>query len=180
MVRRPAYAARHRGMNAASPRIRAHPATKTGTRKRQMTLKDIPRERLDRILFSALQAVYRFQQAKVAAYDLDYEDIYLLQFLRNGSPARMGEIAEEMRIPISTATRVVDRLERMRLVSRKKDDRDRRNILVSLEREGESSVRTIEDHTYAILARNLDRFTDDDINAFFKTAVHLPDILKTD
>ncbi|TFH43152.1 MAG: MarR family transcriptional regulator [Chrysiogenales bacterium] len=145
-----------------------------------MTLKDIPRERLDTILFSALQAVYRFQQSKVAAYDLDYEDIYLLQFLRNSSPARMGEIAEEMRIPISTATRVVDRLERMRLLSRKKDERDRRNVLVSLERDGESAVTTIEDHTYGILIKNLEGFTDEDIDAFFKTAVHLRDILKTD
>ena len=72
-------------------------------------IKDIPRKELDKILFSALRAVYKFQQSKVSSFDLNYEEIYLLQFLRSNSPARMGEIAGEMNIPISTATRVVDR-----------------------------------------------------------------------
>lgn len=142
-------------------------------------LGEIPREHLDRILFAALQAIYKFQQSKVASYGLDYEDIYLLQYLRNESPARMGDIAGEMHIPISTATRVVDRLEAKRLLRRGKDPRDRRSVLVSLEKQGEAAVRQIEEHTFAILTRNLDGFTDEDIAAFFKTAVHLPGILRT-
>ena len=145
-----------------------------------MTLNDIPRERLDRTLFAALRAIYKFQQSKVSAYGLDYEDIYLLQYLRNESPARMGDIAAEMHIPISTATRVVDRLETKRLLRREKDPRDRRNVLVSLEKEGEAAVRRIEAHTYAVLTKNLDGFTDGDIAAFFTTAVHLPEILKSE
>ncbi|MBN2078562.1 MAG: MarR family transcriptional regulator [Spirochaetes bacterium] len=141
-------------------------------------LEEIQREHLDRILFAALQAIYKFQQSKMASYGLDYEDIYLLQFLRNESPARMGDIAGEMRIPISTATRVVDRLEAKRLLRREKDPRDRRNILVSLENKGEAAVRQIEEHTYAILTKNLEGFTVEDIAAFFKTAYHLPEILR--
>jgi DNA-binding MarR family transcriptional regulator len=143
-------------------------------------LTDIPRDELNVILFNALRAIYKFQQTKVAAFNLGYEDIYLMQLLRNNSPVRMGEIAEEMSLPISTATRVVDRLQRMGLVSRKKDAVDRRTILVSLEKKGEAAVLKIEEHTYRLLSDNLAGFTDDDIASFFKTAVHLGKILKAD
>ena len=142
-------------------------------------LNDIPRDRLDEILFTALQAVYKFQQSKVMAFGLDYEDIYLLQFLRNSSPARMSDIAAEMNIPVSTATRVVDRLQKMRLAARKKDVSDKRNVLVSLKPEGENAVRRIEDQTYMMLKNNLAGFSDEDIASFFKTAVHLQKILAT-
>jgi MarR family transcriptional regulator, organic hydroperoxide resistance regulator len=145
-----------------------------------MTLiNDIPRDRLDEILFKALQAVYKFQQSKVLAFGLDYEDIYLLQFLRNNSPARMSEIAAEMNIPVSTATRVVDRLQKRKLAARKKDVSDRRNVLVSLKPEGEDAVRRIEEQTYELLDSNLADYSEEDIASFFKTAVHLQKILAT-
>jgi MarR family transcriptional regulator, organic hydroperoxide resistance regulator len=140
----------------------------------------IPRTELNAILFNALRAIYRFQQSKVAAFNLDYEDIYLMQLLRNNSPVKMGEIAEEMSIPISTATRVVDRLQQMGMVSRKKDAGDRRTVLVSLEKKGEAAVRKIEEHTFRVLSENLAGFTNDEIASFFKTAVNLDAILKSD
>ncbi len=141
-------------------------------------LEDIPRDQLDPILFNALRAIYKFQQAKMTAFGLDYEDIYLLQLLRNHTPSRMGEIADEMGIPISTATRVVDRLEEKKLLSRKKDPRDKRNILVTLEQKGKDVVNRIENQTYKILSENLKKYTDEEIASFYKTAVHLHEILR--
>ncbi|MBP7736061.1 MAG: MarR family transcriptional regulator [Spirochaetes bacterium] len=140
-------------------------------------LDDIPREQLDPILFNALRAIYRFQQSKMTAFGLDYEDIYLLQLLMNHTPQRMGEIADEMGIPISTATRVVDRLEEKKLLSRKKDPRDKRNILVTLEQKGKDVVTKVENQTYQILSKNLSNYTDEDITSFYKTAINLHKIL---
>jgi MarR family transcriptional regulator, organic hydroperoxide resistance regulator len=147
--------------------------------ERHVMLTAIPRAELNAILFNALRAIYKFQQSKVAVFNLDYEDIYLMQLLRNNSPVRMGEIAEEMSIPISTATRVVDRLQQMGLVSRKKDPGDRRTVLVSLEKKGEAAVRKIEEHTFSVISENLAGFTDEEIASFLKTAVHLGNILKS-
>ncbi len=140
-------------------------------------LDDIPREQLDPILFNALRAIYRFQQSKMTAFGLDYEDIYLLQLLMNHTPQRMGEIADEMGIPISTATRVVDRLEEKKLLSRIKDPRDKRNILVTLEQKGKDVVTKVENQTYQILSKNLSNYTDEDITSFYKTAINLHKIL---
>ena len=143
-------------------------------------LTDIPRDRLDEVLFGALRAIYRFQLVKVSEFNLDYEEIYLLQFLRRHSPARMGDIAAEMGIPISTATRVVDRLQRKKRLGRRRDPADRRNVLVTLRPAGERAVRMIEEHTFALLMRNVEQFTEADIFAFFKTAVNMEKILSVE
>ena len=137
----------------------------------------ISKQDLDTLLFGALRAIYQFERAKVSRFGLTYEEIYLLQFLRRASPARMSHIAVEMAKPMSTATRLLDRLEARRLVSRKKGDDDRRSILVSLAPEGESTVRAVEDHTFKAISANLDRFDDETIAAFVETARHLEEIL---
>jgi DNA-binding MarR family transcriptional regulator len=139
----------------------------------------LERTKLDELLFQTLRSVYQFERAKVVHFGLTYEGIYLLQFLRRRSPLKMGDIAEEMKIPISTATRVVDRLHKKRLVSRRKDPTDRRQILVSLDGEGEKIVHDVEDHTFQILMQNLDHFTAEDVTSFILTASNLNLILNT-
>ncbi len=71
--------------------------------------------------FQALRAVYRFERSKVERFELSFEEIYLLQYLRRNSPSRMSAIAREMGIPVSNATRLVGRLYRMQPVDRGRD-----------------------------------------------------------
>jgi DNA-binding MarR family transcriptional regulator len=89
----------------------------------------------------------------------------------------MSEIAEEMKIPISTATRMVDRVETRGLISRKKDRKDKRIILVSLKLKGEKIVREVEDHTYEVISKNLAEFNEDTISSFIETAIYMEKIL---
>jgi len=140
-------------------------------------MKAMDQQNMDRILFGALRAIYRFERTKVARFGLTYEEIYLLQFLRRRSPVRMGDIAREMARPVSTATRVIDRLQKRRLVTREKDPGDKRNILVSLTEAGDAMVTDVEAHTFETVSRNLKRFTAGDIDAFVKTAVLLDQLL---
>lgn len=143
-------------------------------------LTDIPRNQLDAILFNALRAIYKFQQSTVTVYGLDFEDIYLLQYLRNNSSTGIGELATEMNIPLSTASRTVDRLQNMKLVTRKQNATDKRNILVMLEKKGETAVRKIEDRTFKLLLKNLKDYSGEDIDSFLKTALNLEKILVID
>jgi DNA-binding MarR family transcriptional regulator len=135
------------------------------------------RDDLDEVLFKSLRAVHNFELTKVAKFGLNYEAIFLLQFLRRNSPAKMSEIAEEMKIPISTATRMVDRVETRGLISRKKDRKDKRIILVSLKLKGEKIVREVEDHTYEVISKNLAEFNEDTISSFIETAIYMEKIL---
>ena len=137
----------------------------------------VPRTELDAILFSALRAVYQFERSKMGLFDLTYEEIYLLQYLRRRSPARMSLIAEEMKKPVSTATRLMDRMESRGLVHRNKDRQDKRTILVTLSSEGRRLVQRVEDHTHERIMDNLIRFSPSQIAAFVETARHLEQIL---
>ncbi len=144
-----------------------------------MNIMDIPRKEIDALLFNALRAVYQFQNGKVRLFGLNYEDIYLLQYLRTRSEVRIGGIAAELNIPVSTATRLLDRLQKKGLIQRKKDTRDRRNILISLKPMGAGIVKEVEDHTYELVTRNLRGYGADDVQSFIHTARHLRRILYT-
>jgi DNA-binding MarR family transcriptional regulator len=137
----------------------------------------IPRVDLDALLFSALRAIYQLERTKVVRFGLTYEEIYLLQYLRRRSPSRMGDLATEMKKPVSTATRLMDRLEKKGLVDRRKDKEDRRNVLVSLSANGKKRVQAVEDHTFETISANLNRFPREKVAAFVETARHLGEIL---
>jgi len=142
-------------------------------------LGSIPREQLDEILFGALQAIYRFERAKVERFGLTYEQIYLLQFLRRKGPAAMGDIAAEMKIPLSTATRLIDRMEKRRLLQRRQSRGDKRSRIVQIAAEGENLVQAVEEHTFALLLSNLKNRADIDIDGVIQTARQLKEILDT-
>ena len=141
-------------------------------------LSKISRDDLDELLFGVLRSVHKFERAKVAKFDLNYEAIFLLQFLRRHSPAKMSEIADEMNIPISTATRVVDRIEAKGLISRKQDRKDKRIMQVTLRANGKKIVQAVEEDTFKIITKNLEGIEADQIQAFIETAVYLEKILK--
>ncbi len=145
--------------------------------KEKSKIFEAPRDEIDEILFQALRAIYQFERTKVAQFGLTYEGIYLLQFLRRHSPTRMGDVASEMKLPISTLTRIVDRLQKKGLVIRKKDKTDRRNIHLYLEPAGEKIVKKVEAHTFSTLSKNLERFSRLQWEAFTQTAEHLDQLL---
>lgn len=138
----------------------------------------IPRDEVDRILFNTMAAIYKFERSKVQLFGINFEAFYLLHFLRRRSSARMREIADEMNIHISSASRAVSRLEKRNFVSRKKDPTDKRSILVSLEPAGEKVVKDSEDHSFETIRRNLEGLDEDTISAIITTAVHFHQILR--
>lgn len=141
-------------------------------------LQDMPREEIDRVLFESLRALYRFEMTKERLFGISFMDIFLLQYLRTHSPCCMGDVAAEMSRPVSTVTRVVDRLEKKHLLCRRKDPADRRTILVELKPRGVEIVKEVEDHTYAVIMKNLEQLGQQGTAAYIKTAVSMPEILK--
>ncbi|HMA86294.1 MAG TPA: MarR family transcriptional regulator [Desulfosalsimonadaceae bacterium] len=139
----------------------------------------IPRKEVDEVLFDALRAIYRFEQMKVAKFSLNFDAVYLLQFLRRHGPARIQQIAHEMHIPISSGTRLVDRMEKMALVRREKGRKDKRQIWVSLTSKGEEKVHAVDEHSYAVLINNIAKheFSTAEVASFVQTAERLNRLL---
>ncbi|MBA3009542.1 MAG: MarR family transcriptional regulator [Proteobacteria bacterium] len=139
---------------------------------------NISRHEFDAVIIRSFRAIYKFEQANVQRFALNYDGIFLLQFLRSQSPSTMGAIAQEMQIPVSTATRMVDRLVAKGLVSRKKAPKDKRIMLVSLEPGGEELLKAVEDGSFDTITQNLTRFTEAEIKMFFETARSMEKILE--
>ncbi len=138
----------------------------------------LSRREFDEALFQALRAVYRFERSKVELFELSFEEIYLLQYLRRTSALRMSDIAHEMGIPVSTATRLVDRLCRMQLVDRGRGETDGRVVRVRLNANGEAAVSAVERHSFEVISMNVARFPRG-CGGFGRTARCLGDILGT-
>ena len=137
----------------------------------------ISRNSLDEILFDALRTIYIFERKKVALYNLTYAEIYLLQFLRRTNGVMMNNIAEEMHIPVSTASRMIGRLEKRGLLSKKRDPGDFRKKNVVLKEAGLQIVNEVEEHNYQVIINNLKRYTTQETESFVYTAVELKNLL---
>lgn len=89
------------------------------------------------VAFDALaQAVRRARGESAADGTLTLSQYGLLQVLSGLQPARMSELAEEAGIAPSTATRILDPLERRAIIRRARSSEDRRGVTVSLTERG--------------------------------------------
>ena len=98
--------------------------------------------------FDALaQAVRRARGANGRTADggLTLSQYGLLEGLGDRRAARVQELAEEAGISASTATRILDALERRGIVRRSRSDRDRRAVAVTLTEHGEDLLRAERD-----------------------------------
>jgi DNA-binding MarR family transcriptional regulator len=95
------------------------------------------------ISFDALaQAVRRSRGTQAQSRDdaLTLSQYALLQALASRETARVQELASEAGVTPSTATRILDALERRAIVSRRRLDEDRRGVTVSLTTQGREAL----------------------------------------
>lgn len=133
---------------------------------------------MNEVLFEALRAVYRFEREKVAQFGLDYGAIYLLQYLRRHAKVPISQVAEEMRLPISTVSRMIDRLEKEGLVLRVQDAADGRRFLLSLKTRAKNLVVKVERHSFEGLTANLTKLQPDSVAVVVSAARLLPAVLE--
>src|SRR4030042_3184265 len=108
------------------------------------SISDLPRQQMEELLYQALRAIYLFERVEIERFGLNYQQIYLLKFLKRKSPFRISDIAGELRIPAFSATRLIKELESKKLLLRCKAIKDRRNIFIRLSPAGEDMIRRIE------------------------------------
>ncbi len=139
----------------------------------------ITREGLYDLLNQSLRSVYQFEQTKVLRFGLTYEGLYLLLHLEENPNSQIGDVAKEMKIPISTLSRIAGRLEEKGFISRQKDDSDKRIIRLSLETEGDNIVKEVKKDVTNVIFDNIMNFSEKELEAFHTTAKSLGQILKT-
>ncbi|MFZ5824012.1 MAG: MarR family winged helix-turn-helix transcriptional regulator, partial [Bacillota bacterium] len=68
----------------------------------------------------------------------------VLRALANNGPYQVSEVANQLGVTLSAATGLVDRLVKAKLVTRERDQEDRRVVWVKITPEGEQAVQAAE------------------------------------
>jgi MarR family transcriptional regulator, organic hydroperoxide resistance regulator len=138
---------------------------------------DLPRPQIEELLFQALRAIYLFERIEIEEFDLNYQQMYLLKFLKRKSPFRISDIAGELRIPSFSATRLIKELDAKKLLTKNKDANDRRNVFVRLTPAGEDMVRRIESHIISRIISTLGDYTGEEMRVIMNLVANLDVIL---
>lgn len=80
-------------------------------------------------------------------------ELLALLFIQRRPNITMGELAQSMVVPMSTATGVTDRLVKKKLLSRGRDATDRRIVTIALAIDGDALVGKFQNHFYHLFER---------------------------
>jgi DNA-binding MarR family transcriptional regulator len=93
-------------------------------------------------------------------------------------PLRLTEVAKELNIPMFSASRLVDRLVSMKLISKTQDATDKRSISISLESGGKALIDDLEARSYDRISKNFSDLNDNDFNLVLQVIEKLHRILE--
>ncbi len=107
------------------------------------------------------ESYIRSQQTK--DYQFSVTEAHIIEKIGLPGKRRMSEVAEDLRITISSLTLAIDRMERKNFVKRVKDEKDKRAVLLCLTEKGEE-VFHIHDEFHRKMTDAIDQFfpTEDD------------------
>lgn len=118
-----------------------------------------------RALYRALAdlgRVYQFQDRNcICCYDVSVTQCHALRLLADASPMTLNDLAAGLYLDKSTASRVVDALERKEYARRQAHPDDGRAVLIEATPRGKLLVNQIEDDLALQHARILSQFTPD-------------------
>lgn len=95
-------------------------------------------------------------------------ELLTLLFIQRRQNITMGDLAQSMVVPMSTATGVIDRMVKKGLIRRGRDDSDRRIVIIALTVEGNALVGNFQDHFYNVFDRVRKTVTDEEFELMLK------------
>ncbi|MFZ5815124.1 MAG: MarR family winged helix-turn-helix transcriptional regulator [Bacillota bacterium] len=87
----------------------------------------------------------------------------VLRALANSGPFQVSEVANQLGVTLSAATGLVDRLVKAKLVTRERDQEDRRVVWVKITPEGEQAVKAAEERRRAAFREMVKNLPEEDL-----------------
>lgn len=101
---------------------------------------DKQQELVNRLSTGLEKMIMQFKSIDVSCMqiksDLSSRDFHLISFVGSEENLIMKDIADELGVPMSTATGIVDKLVQKKYLQRKYSESDRRIVLIELDEEG--------------------------------------------
>ena len=113
-------------------------------------------------------------------YKITPPQFVALQWLFEEGDMTIGELSSKMFLAFSTTTDLIDRMEKNELVSRVKDDKDRRVVRINLLSEGERIIDEVIKKRQRYLQDILSDFSDTDIASLTKNLTKLHQEMRED
>ncbi len=88
----------------------------------------------------------------------------VLRALVNNGPCQVSEVAGHLGVTLSAATGLVDRLVKAKLVTRERDQKDRRVVWVKVTPEGEAALKAAEKRRLAALSKLVEHLSEEDLS----------------
>lgn len=114
----------------------------------------------------------------LADFDLTPPQLNALQYLHNHGNLTIGELGEKMYLACSTATDLIDRMERNDLVERERDPHDRRVVRLRIKEKGYRMLEEVMGSRKRYLASILENVTDDEKRTMVQALKQLDELMK--
>jgi DNA-binding MarR family transcriptional regulator len=134
-------------------------------------------DELERLLRTVSSIIKRRGRDILSNFDITPPQFNALLILRNHGNLTIGELGEKMYLACSTATDLIDRMERNGLVERRRDQNDRRVIRLHVKEKGMEMVQAVMAARKCYLSGILDQISEEEILVMINGMRHLQELM---
>ena|ERR1035437_1830779 len=110
--------------------------------------------------------------------DCTKDEIFILLYVYRKSEVNMSMIAEYINIPLNTATGIVGRMEKKKLIARYHSEDDKRVVKVAITDEGTRHIGSILKEIMRYVQVVMDRLSPEEIKLLFQTVTKIMEALE--
>lgn len=114
----------------------------------------------------------------LADFDITPPQLNALQYLQKSGNLTIGELGEKMYLACSTATDLIDRMERNDLVERERDPHDRRVVRLRIKTKGYKMLEEVMASRKRYLATVLEKVSEEDKKQMVYSLKQLDELMK--
>ncbi len=137
----------------------------------------IERSVVDAALYEFLKSIYLFERRESSLFGVSWDEVYLMQLLERSPGVRLTQLADALRVPKFTASRMLTRLESDGLLRREGNAGDRRAVHVYITEAGQEKVSRIQDYNYETIVRQAARLPEALPQQLMEAITQLPALL---
>lgn len=124
-------------------------------------------EEVEEMIKKLVRVFQLFERDQIKIHGVTSTQGYcLLEIYKQGN-LTMNEISQKMNLDSSTLTRVIDKLVRDELITRGRDEKDRRIVSISLTAKGEETAKKLSESIGAYYKKIIDNIPEGQMNTIF-------------
>ena len=138
-------------------------------------------ERFEDYIFRYVDQIKEFLAPEIwqnLLMDCSKNEIFALWLLYVEKEVNMTRIAEYINVPLNTATGIVSRMEKRKLVIRQRSEEDKRIVTIRLGEGGMQQIQLLLKEFMYYGQKVMEGFTEDELNIFFRMLNRFMEILK--